>query len=290
MLNLQPISDKFLISGFNSICYFEFGKNFTHTPEKHNFWEMVYVDSGNIVAITDGNSSKLSQGQIIFHEPGEIHAHISDSESPNNMLVISFECKSREMNFFRKKIFTADKTTKTLLGLFVEEAKNALGNIPDEYGKEEVLAFSNAEFGSYELLMCYYRELLINLVRKNSGKNNKVVANEESRTMAQSSLSSLVGEYMKENIYSNLTLDDVCSHFMLAKSQLSHIFKNAVGKSPMEYYNELKIKEAKKLLRAGSYSVSQISDMLGFSCIHSFSRSFKNAVGTSPTEYKKRIV
>lgn len=290
MLNLEPIMNKLEISGFNSICYFEFGKNFTHTPEKHDFWEMVYVDSGNIVAITDGNSSTLSQGQIIFHEPDEIHAHISDSESPNNMLVISFSCESREMNFFRKKIFTADKTTKTLLSLFVTEAKNAFGSIPDEYGKEEHLDFSNAEFGAFQLLLCYFTEMLINLIRKNSGKDNKVVANEESRTLAQNSLSSLVGEYMKENVYSALSLDDVCSHFMLAKSQLSHIFKGATGKSPMEYYNGLKIAEAKKLLRAGVYSVSQISDMLGFSCIHSFSRSFKNAVGTSPTEYKKRII
>lgn len=290
MSDLQPISNKFDILGFNSICYFEFGKNFNHTPEKHDFWEMVYVDSGNIVAITDGNSLTLSQGQIIFHEPGEIHAHISDSQSPNNMLVISFSCESCEMNFFRKKIFTADKTTKTLLSLFASEVKNALGSIPDEYGKEENLDFESAEFGSYELLLCYYKEMLINLVRKNSGKDNKVKANEKSRILAQNSLSSLVCEYMNENVYSALSLDDVCSHFMLAKSQLSHIFKSATGKSPMEYYNGLKITEAKRLLRSGTHSVSQISDMLGFSCIHSFSRSFKNTVGTSPTEYKKRIV
>lgn len=290
MSDSQPITKKFEILRFNSICYFEFGENFNHTPEKHDFWEMVYVDSGNIVAITDGNSSTLSQGQIIFHEPGEIHAHISDSQSPNNMLVISFSCESREMSFFRKKIFTADKTTKTLLSLFASEVKSALGNIPDEYGKEENLDFGDAEFGSYELLLCYYKEMLINLIRKNSGKDNKVKANEKSRILAQNSLSSLVCEFMKENVYAALSLDDVCSHFMLAKSQLSHIFKSAVGKSPMEYYNGLKIAEAKKLLRGGMHSVSQISDMLGFSCIHSFSRSFKNTVGTSPTEYKKRIV
>lgn len=289
MSNIQPVTNTFDILGFNSICYFEFGKNFNHTPEKHNFWEMVYVDSGSIVAITDGNSSTLSQGHIIFHEPNEIHAHISDSKSPNNMLVISFVCNSPDMNFFRKKIFSADKTTRTLLSLFVSEAKNALGNIPDEYGKEGSLDFSEAEFGSYELLLCYYKEMLINLIRKNSHKDNKVKANEKTRTLAQNSLSSLVCEYMKENVYSALSLDDVCSHFMLAKSQLSHIFKGTMGKSPMEYYNSLKIAEAKKLLRSGAHSVSQISDMLGFSCIHSFSRSFKNSVGTSPTEYKKRI-
>ena len=251
---------------------------------------MVYVDSGNIVAITDQNSSTISQGKIIFYEPNEAHAHISDSESPNNILVISFSCDSPDMSFFRKKVFTADKITKTLLSLFVSEAKNALGSIPDEYGKEEKLDFSAADFGASQLLSCYYTEMLINLIRQNQGKENKDIKNEESRTLTQNPFSSRVAEYMNENIYSTLTLNDICSHFMLSKSQLSHIFKSNMGISPMEYYNSLKISEAKKLLIGGAYSVSQISDMLGFSCIHSFSRSFKKAVGTSPTDYKKRIV
>ncbi len=287
---LQSAEKEIEILGFNDICYFELGKNFTSPPEKHDFWEMAYVDSGKIIAITDGNSSTLSQGQIIFHEPGEIHAHISDSFSPNNMLVVSFRCNSCAMSFFKKKIFTADKTSKTLLELFVSEVKSALGAIPDEYGKESELDFSNAPFGTLQLLSCYFAEMLINIIRNNSGLGSKVVANGKSRTLAQNSLSTLVMEYMEENVYRGLSLDDVCSHFMLGKSQLSHIFKSSTGKSLMEYYAGLKISEAKKQLRSGSYSVSQISDMLGFSCIHSFSRSFKNAVGTSPTEYKKRIL
>ncbi|MBQ4145056.1 MAG: AraC family transcriptional regulator, partial [Clostridia bacterium] len=72
--------------------------------------------------------------------------------------------------------------------------------------------------------------------------------------------------------------------------QISYIFKGYSGKSVMEYYNNLKIQEAKRLLRYGSKSISQISDMLKFSCIHSFSRAFKKAVGVSPSEYKKRII
>ncbi len=50
----QPISRLFRIEGFNSIYYFEFGKDFSHPPEKHDFWELVYVDSGEIIAVTDG--------------------------------------------------------------------------------------------------------------------------------------------------------------------------------------------------------------------------------------------
>ncbi len=58
----------------------------------------------------------------------------------------------------------------------------------------------------------------------------------------------------------------------------------------MEYYMDLKMKEAKKLIREKNYSVSQISDMLGYSSVHIFSRAFKKAVGMSPTAYSKSII
>ena len=51
-----------------------------------------------------------------------------------------------------------------------------------------------------------------------------------------------------------------------------------------------KIKEAKKLIRENNYSVGQISEMLGYSSIHNFSRAFKKAVGMSPSAYGKTII
>ena len=291
MFELQSIVNEIEIKGFNSIYYFEFGKNFTHPPEKHDFWELVYVDSGEILAITDGNSCPLTQGQIIFHEPNELHAHISDSKAPNNMLVASFTTDSDAMKFFAKKTFNTDKTARTLLSLFISEAKNALGGIiPGEYDDKNNLDFSKAPFGSVQLLFCHLSELLIRLIRENSEFNNKIVSTEESRAVAQSSLCELTIEYMKENAYSGLTLNDICTHLMIGKSRLSQIFKANSGKSVMEYYNLIKIAEAKKLLRTDKYTISQIADMLGYSCIHSFSRAFKTTVGISPTIYKKKII
>ena len=141
-----------------------------------------------------------------------------------------------------------------------------------------------------QLLSCYFTELLISLIRDNVDFDNRIVATEKSRAIAQSSICELVTEYMSENLYANLTLSDICTHFMIGKSRLSSIFKTNSGKSIMEGYASLKIAEAKRLLRTEKYTVSQVSDMLGYSCIHSFSRAFKKAVGISPTAYKNRIM
>lgn len=290
MFEMQKIKYEIEIQGFNSIYYFEFGKDFSHPPEKHAFWEMVYVDSGKINAITNGIGCTLEQGQAIFHQPMEIHAHVSDNRVSNNMLVISFTTDSLAMQYFKNKTFTLDKTGKTLLSLFLEEAKNALGNIPGDYENKDNLCFLKTSFGSTQLLQCYFTEFLIRLIRSGSSLSENVLSSKKSRDIANNSLSELMSEYMKNNIYSTLTLKDLCTHFLLGKTQLCMIFRESMGKSPMEYYMGLKIKEAKSLIREKNYSISQIAEMLGYSSLHIFSRAFKKAVGMSPTAYEKSII
>lgn len=290
MFETQDIKYEIEIKGFNNIYYFEFGKDFSHLPEKHNFWEMVYVDSGRVNAITNGVGCTLEQGQTIFHEPMEIHAHISDNRVPNNMLVISFTCESDAMKYFKSKTFTLDKTGKTLLSLFLEEAKNALGKIPNDYENKDNLKFTADAFGSSQLLQCYFTEFLIHLIRNGGMLSENVVPSKKTRSLANNSLSELICEYMKNNIYAPLTLQDVCTHFMSGKTRICKIFSDSTGQSPMEYYMDLKMKEAKKLIREKNYSVSQISDMLGYSSVHIFSRAFKKNVGMSPTAYDKSIL
>lgn len=290
MFDMQAIKQEVEIRGFNSIYYFEFSKEFFHEPEQHDFWEMVYVDSGSINAITNGVGCTLSQGEAIFHEPMELHAHVSDRMVANSMLVVSFTTDSEVMQYFRGKTFTLDKTAKTLLSLFLDEAKNALGKIPSDYANKDNLDFSSDVFGASQLLECYFTELLIKLVRSGSRLSTEVTVSKKSRDIANNSLCELICEYMRRNLYSNLTLKDLCGLFFVGKTQLCRIFKDYAGTGPMEYYAGLRISEAKRLLREKQHSVSQISDLMGYSSVHTFSRAFKKATGRSPMAYSKTIL
>lgn len=287
---LHPIRREIQIEGFNSIYYFEFGKDFSHPPERHDFWEMVYVDSGEINAVTDGLGHRLSQGQVIFHRPMEIHAHVSNLIDPNNMLVVSFTTHSPAMEYFDKKIFTLGKTEKTLLTLFIKEARASLGSLPSEYGNKNPLDFSSAPPVSFQLLECYLTELLLVLLRSGEQSAGGIKLGETSRSLAQSSITELITAFLAENVCSSLSLSDICSRFFVGKTQLCKLFEEHVGRSPMEYFSSLKIAEAKRLLRQGELSVSHISDMLCYSSIHNFSRAFKKAVGISPVEYRNKII
>ena len=287
MFPLTKIKTDIYIEGFHNIYYFEFGKYHHHDLESHSFWEMAYIDKGKVIANTPNKTFLLEEGQAIFHGPGEKHSHTSNREVANNMLVVSFTCNDECMEFFKNKTFTLDKASKMLLSLFIEEAQNALGKIPNDYNFKGSLDFSNATFGSCQLMKFHFVEFLIKLVRGNAHAASHSIKN---RLSAKSGAIDLIVSYMNENIYNDINLEKLCNRFYLRKSRLSVLFKELTGKSPMEYFTELKIEEAKKLLREDNLSVSQITFKLNYSSIHNFSRAFKKATGFSPSGYKKSVV
>lgn len=287
--NPLNIKTEIEIEGFHTIYYFEHGKNFANPPEKHEPWELVYVDEGELIAISDGMGTKLSQGMVIFHHPNEAHAHHSDKKNAHNIIVITFTCNSPAMDFFSKKVFTLDKTSKALLSLFIKEAQASIGERPLIYTHKIGVDDASVPFGATQLLKCYLTEFLINLIRTESGAESKHIPSEQSRTIATNSLMEMISDYLSDNVYNDISLETLCEKFMLGKSVLSADFKAYTGDSPMKYFKTLKIKEAKKLLRNTDLSVSEISEKLRYSSIHIFSRAFKNETGFSPGEYKKSL-
>ena len=277
------------ILGFNSIYYFEMDKYFYHQPEKHMFWEMVYVDGGTVNAVVDGIIYTLEQGQVIFHKPLELHSHVSNFKDPNNMLVISFTCNSKAMDFFNRKIFQLEKNSKKILSFFLSETKNALVNIPNKFEDKAPLNFNQAEFGSVQLMQGYLAEFLFSLIRSDGSTIQTMQHIKETGKIASDSLVDSIQNYLNNNIHATFRLQDICTIFNISKSYLCRIFKDATGQSLMDYFINLKIKEAKKLIRAEKHNITQISEMLGYSSIHHFTRMFKNITGFSPMSYKKSI-
>jgi AraC-like DNA-binding protein len=109
------------------------------------------------------------------------------------------------------------------------------------------------------------------------------------RRVGESSIAELIAKYLTENSKRALTLSELCSRFYMGKSKLFSIFREFTGTSPMEYHEKKRLAEAKRMLASGSHTVSAVSDALGYSSIHTFSRAFKREVGISPSEYARKI-
>lgn len=96
----------------------------------------------------------------------------------------------------------------------------------------------------------------------------------------------VVIRYMYRNLHKTLTLQDISDEVQLSRSYLNAIFKAQTGKSPVEFFIHLKMKEACKLLKAGECYIYEVSEQLGYEDPYYFSRIFKKVVGVSPRDYQ----
>ncbi len=76
---------------------------------------------------------------------------------------------------------------------------------------------------------------------------------------------------------------------MLNKSPktLSNLFSKIASKSPLQFIQERKLLEAKRLLRYSDKSVKEIAYEIGFEDVQTFGRFFKNHENISPTDFKE---
>jgi len=57
----------------------------------------------------------------------------------------------------------------------------------------------------------------------------------------------------------------------------------------IDFFSHMKINFARRLIRENDMNFTQISEFLGYSSIHYFSRQFKKLCGMTPTEYALSI-
>ncbi|MFW5749714.1 MAG: helix-turn-helix domain-containing protein, partial [Halanaerobium sp.] len=85
----------------------------------------------------------------------------------------------------------------------------------------------------------------------------------------------------------SLTLSSLADKFNYSPAYLSRAFKEVTGFNFVEYKNNVRIKEAGKLLQQSKLSVTEIATEVGFNNITHFGRIFKEITDLSPLAYRK---
>lgn len=98
-----------------------------------------------------------------------------------------------------------------------------------------------------------------------------------------------IKEYIEKNFKKeNLSLGEISKIFNMSPNYICRIFKEKTGTTLLNYINNLKILEAKKMLVQTDKKIWEISQELGYSNQYYFSMGFKKATGYSPKEYRKQ--
>lgn len=93
-------------------------------------------------------------------------------------------------------------------------------------------------------------------------------------------------QYIKEHYAEALNLDSVSYQVGFSPSYFDTIFRKETGKTFLEYLMDIRVEEAKKLLRESRINIEQIGRMVGSNDSKRFSKTFKRKTGISPREYR----
>ena len=80
---------------------------------------------------------------------------------------------------------------------------------------------------------------------------------------------------------------ELAERLEVSQEYLTRCFCKYTGVTPGKYLNQVRIENARLLLRQGQHSIQFISDACGFANANYFARVFRKSVGVNPREYAR---
>lgn len=269
-----------------TVHYFEYSSSYCFEGEKHDFWEFVYVDKGEVDVIAGGRQLRLGRGNLLFHPPGEFHALRATGGSAPNLVVVSFFCEGEAAERIGDEIYPAGEAERALIGGIVAEAERAFKTPLDDPATMALERREDAPFGAEQLVSLYIEELLIRLLRVGAAgqkQSGPIEAQSRNEVFLR------VDKYLASRLSQTLTLDRICRDNLVGRSRLQQIFHAETGGGVMEYFGRRKIEAAKEMIRREDGNFTEIATRLGYQSIYYFSRHFKKVTGMTPSEYASGV-
>ena len=98
----------------------------------------------------------------------------------------------------------------------------------------------------------------------------------------------IVKEYIETHDLRSCTLSDLAKVAGTNEYTLKKSFKQVFGTTVFEYWNQLKMAEAKTLIMDGSFSVSEVAYRMGYQSAENFTIAFKRTFGYAPSKWKHK--
>lgn len=93
--------------------------------------------------------------------------------------------------------------------------------------------------------------------------------------------------YVLQNYKENINRDRMAHMVSLSPGYFSNLFRVETGMSFSDYLIQIRIDNAKRLLRRFDLSVEEVSKECGFNSLAHFSRTFKDRCGVPPLKFRK---
>lgn len=120
----------------------------------------------------------------------------------------------------------------------------------------------------YRLLMAPFGGMLRSLIRHDSNA---------------SAIARAIGQ-IRADIRSPMTIPDLARRVGMSASAFHKHFKTVTATTPLQYQKELRLLEARRLLRMGGASVTTAAYQVGYESASQFSREYARKFGVPPSQ------
>ena len=179
-----------------------------------------------------------------------------------------------------------------ILYMFYVQAENKIKIFKENHPIHSVLrrcmSYSYEEYMSKDV--CYKLTIRANIYLSVTSllRHYCTVKNESERIVYHNVLRlrpviSYISEHYAEKIY----VDKLAEIIMVSADYFTKMFKDSIGKTPIDYINAIRINRSMQLLIDTDKAVSDIAEEIGFCNANYFHKIFKQYMGMSPLAYRK---
>lgn len=241
-------------------------------PHRHDYFELIFVTSGNGRQRIDFTSYDMKNGQIFTIYPGQIH--LMERCSAEGIIIQ-----------FRKNIFEFIVPLKhyrlyfpnSVFNLYESEFTHLHSLVERMY---ELLL--DAELSKLSIYKAYsYLQIILITLSEKYG-DDVLVHGPQTIISFLSLLPQHISTYKK--------VSDYCSLLNCTPEKLNQVCKNTLGKNALELIHEELIIEIRRLLLLGEMSLKEVAFELNFDSHSNFSGFIKSRTGLTPSELQASLL
>ena len=257
----------------------------------HNSTELLHFERGTFALSINMDYYEISDECYAFVESGMLHSITAESVYRESALLFSPSVLSmRNIDSSEQNLIEPLIHGNLTLPRFIRPDMPVFGQF-DRIYTEIADIFKTAEdrrddqynlSGSTDQLKCKALMMLLISSLAESGLMTASAYDPDPKAEALKSVLS----YIDENYGNKIYIKDLASLMNLNEQYFSRFFKKTLGRTCVDYINDVRIRHAMKMLRTTDAPVLDIAYSCGFGNIGHFIQTFKKATGKKPLEYR----
>ena len=233
---------------------------------------LIFCTKGKGWTEIDGRRFTVEAGEVLFIPANKPHAYGADYHDPWS--IHWAHCAGTAAASYASLL----PAHEYVLAIPSADAKEIARLFRDSYGlastgltERTVLLVSHA--------LRYVLGLLFFQTGRSLGGASRIVAHDLMKSI----------EFMRANVASSLTLQELSRHAGLSPTRFSALFREQTGSSPVDHHIRLRMQAACHYLDTTALSVKEVAAKLGYDDPYYFSRIFQKILGCSPLAYRRSV-